>query len=139
MSFIVPKPDDVLVIADPSTVGDFPIREDITVLPADDPAKLKIGWVIYEEIGMCVINDACLHKYPRFILWMRNFQPLRALYKLCKEHYEPGVYSMRPRWLAAIAGWTPLHRLSRPIWWLMGKPGENEGILINTIKLESDK
>ncbi len=26
----------------------FPINQDITVLPADDPAKLRLGWVIYE-------------------------------------------------------------------------------------------
>lgn len=29
----------------------------LTVLPADDPNKLRLGWVIYEEIGMVVIND----------------------------------------------------------------------------------
>ncbi len=23
----------------------------------DKPEKLKIGWVIYEEVGVCVIND----------------------------------------------------------------------------------
>ena len=41
-------------------VGAFPIRQDITVLPADDPKKLRLGWVIYEEIGIVVINDyAC--------------------------------------------------------------------------------
>lgn len=47
----------VLVVASPDTVGAFPIRQDITVLPADDPARLRIGWVIYEEIGIVVIND----------------------------------------------------------------------------------
>ena len=33
------------------TVGAFPVREDITVLPADDPNKLKLGWKIYESFG----------------------------------------------------------------------------------------
>jgi hypothetical protein len=47
----------VLVVASPDTVGAFPIRQDVTVLPADDPAKLRIGWVIYEEVGIAVIND----------------------------------------------------------------------------------
>ncbi len=51
------SPNSVLVIASPDTVGAFPIRQDITVLPADDPAKLRIGWTIYEEVGMCVLND----------------------------------------------------------------------------------
>lgn len=48
---------DVLVVSSPDTVGAFPIRQDITVLPADDPAKLRIGWVIYEEVGVAIIND----------------------------------------------------------------------------------
>jgi hypothetical protein len=47
----------VLVVASPDTVGAFPIRQDITVLPADDPKKLRLGWVIYEEIGIVVVND----------------------------------------------------------------------------------
>ena len=48
---------EVLVVASPDTVGAFPIRQDITVLPADDPKKLRLGWVIYEEVGIVVIND----------------------------------------------------------------------------------
>lgn len=50
-------PDTVLVVASPDTVGAFPIRQDITVLPADDPKKLRLGWVIYEEVGIVIIND----------------------------------------------------------------------------------
>jgi hypothetical protein len=50
-------PDKVLVVASPDTVGAFPIRQDITVLPADDPKKLRLGWVIYEEVGIVVVND----------------------------------------------------------------------------------
>jgi len=50
-------PDTVLVVASPDTVGAMPIRQDITVLPADDPKKLRLGWVIYEEIGIVVVND----------------------------------------------------------------------------------
>jgi len=55
-------PDTVLVVASPDTVGAFPIRQDITVLPADDPKKLRIGWVIYEEIGIVVVNDYAISK-----------------------------------------------------------------------------
>ena len=50
-------PTIVLVVASPDTVGAFPIRQDITVLPADDPKKLCLGWVVYEEIGIVVVND----------------------------------------------------------------------------------
>ena len=50
----------VPVVASPDCVGAFPIRQDITVLPADDPKRLRLGWIIYEEIGIVVVNDyAC--------------------------------------------------------------------------------
>jgi len=47
----------VYILAPAEYVGAFPIRQDITVLPADDPKKLRLGWIIYEEIGIIVIND----------------------------------------------------------------------------------
>jgi hypothetical protein len=50
-------PKKILVVSSPDTVGAFPIRQDITVLPADDPKKLRLGWVIYEEVGIVVVND----------------------------------------------------------------------------------
>jgi len=49
-----------LLFAPAHNVGAFPIRQDITVLPADDPKKLRLGWVIYEEVGVCIINDYSL-------------------------------------------------------------------------------
>lgn len=50
-------PTYVLVLAPAEYVGAFPVRQDITVLPADDPKKIRLGWVIYEEIGIVIIND----------------------------------------------------------------------------------
>jgi len=32
-------------------VGAIPVRQDITVLPADKEEGLKLGWIIYEELG----------------------------------------------------------------------------------------
>jgi len=52
----------VLVVASAENVGAFPIRQDITVLPADDPKKLRLGWVIYEEVGIVVVNDYAISK-----------------------------------------------------------------------------
>jgi hypothetical protein len=52
----------VMLLAPSDYVGAFPIRQDITVLPADDPRKLRLGWVIYEEIGIVVINDYAVAK-----------------------------------------------------------------------------
>jgi hypothetical protein len=28
--------------------GEFPIRQDITILPSDDPKRLKLGWIFLE-------------------------------------------------------------------------------------------
>jgi len=36
-------------IGKPEFVGKIPIRQDINVLPANDPKDLKIGWSIYEN------------------------------------------------------------------------------------------
>ena len=54
--------DTVYVLAPAPYVGAFPIRTDITVLPADDPKALRLGWVIYEEIGIVVINNYAVGK-----------------------------------------------------------------------------
>jgi len=54
--------DQVILLAPAEYVGAFPIRQDITVLPADDPKKLRLGWVIYEEVGIVIINDYALAK-----------------------------------------------------------------------------
>ena len=47
----------VFGLAPAEYVGAFPIRQDITVLPADDPRHLRLGWVIYEEVGIVIVND----------------------------------------------------------------------------------
>lgn len=47
---------EVFGCADPEFVGVFPVRQDIEVLPADEPKQLKLGWVVNEIIGMAVVN-----------------------------------------------------------------------------------
>lgn len=42
--------------ADPEFVGVMPVRQDIEVIPADEPKQLKLGWVISEEIGIGIVN-----------------------------------------------------------------------------------
>lgn len=55
-------PGSVYLLAPAEYVGAIPVRQDITVLPADDPKNLRLGWVIYEEIGVIVINDYAIAK-----------------------------------------------------------------------------
>ena len=59
VSTMVP-PGSVYVLAPGEFVGAMPVRQDVTIVPADDPQRLRLGWVIFEEIGLAVINDyAC--------------------------------------------------------------------------------
>jgi hypothetical protein len=55
VSKIVP-PGTIFGAADPEFVGVMPVRQDIEVLPADEPKQLKLGWVISEIIGIGVVN-----------------------------------------------------------------------------------
>lgn len=55
-------PGSVYLLAPAEFVGAIPVRQDITVLPADNPKELRLGWVIYEEIGIVVINDYAIAK-----------------------------------------------------------------------------
>jgi hypothetical protein len=46
----------VFACADPEFVGVMPIRQDIEVLPADEPKQLKLGWVVSEIVGIGIVN-----------------------------------------------------------------------------------
>jgi len=46
----------VFACADPEFVGVMPVRQDIEVLPADEPKQLKLGWVVNEIIGIGIVN-----------------------------------------------------------------------------------
>jgi len=52
---IVP-PGTVYACADPEFVGVMPIRQDIEVLPADEPRRLMLGWIVSEIIGIGIVN-----------------------------------------------------------------------------------
>jgi hypothetical protein len=55
VSKIVPA-GTVFGVADPEFVGVMPVRQDIEVLPADEPKQLKLGWVVSEIIGLGIVN-----------------------------------------------------------------------------------
>lgn len=55
VSKIVP-PGTVYATADAEFVGVMPIRQDIEVLPADEPKRLSLGWVVSECIGIAIVN-----------------------------------------------------------------------------------
>jgi hypothetical protein len=55
VSKIVPE-GTLFGLAEPEFVGVFPVRQDIEVLPADEPRQLKLGWVINEIVGVAIVN-----------------------------------------------------------------------------------
>ncbi len=59
VSKIVP-PGTVYGASDPEFVGVLPIRQDIEVIPADEPKQLKLGWVVSEEIGIGIVNPRAI-------------------------------------------------------------------------------
>jgi hypothetical protein len=67
VSKIVP-PGTVYACADPEFVGVMPIRQDIEVLPADEPKQLKLGWVVSEQIGIAIVNPRGVAKGSKSVL-----------------------------------------------------------------------
>ena len=55
VSKMVPR-GTIYALTDPEFVGVMPVRQDIEVLPADEPRQLKLGWVVNEIIGIAVVN-----------------------------------------------------------------------------------
>ena len=67
VSKIVPA-GTVYACADPEFVGVMPIRQDIEVLPADEPRQLKLGWVVSEQIGIAIVNPRGVSKGNKSVL-----------------------------------------------------------------------
>ena len=67
VSKIVP-PGTVYACADPEFVGVMPIRQDIEVLPADEPKQLKLGWVVSEQIGIAIVNPRGVSKGNKSVI-----------------------------------------------------------------------
>lgn len=55
VSKVVPA-GTIYCTADPEFVGVMPIRQDIEVIPADEPKELKLGWVVSEIVGIAIVN-----------------------------------------------------------------------------------
>jgi hypothetical protein len=54
----LPKPDGTYFLGPAEFVGKIPVRQELQVLPADDPKKLAMGWRIEENIGIGVYNTS---------------------------------------------------------------------------------
>lgn len=67
VSKIVP-PGTVYGAADPEFVGVMPVRQDIEVLPADEPKQLKLGWVVSEIIGIGIVNPRGVAKGNKSVI-----------------------------------------------------------------------
>lgn len=61
ISNLVPD-NEVLIAAPAEFLGAMPIRQEITVIPADKPSRLRLGWVVYENCGFVVTNPKGISK-----------------------------------------------------------------------------
>lgn len=48
--------DSVFVVTEPEYFGVMPVRIDLTVIPADDPANRQFGWSIFQNTGIAIHN-----------------------------------------------------------------------------------
>lgn len=46
----------LFVLTEPDYLGVFPVRIDLTVIPADDPINRNFGWSVFEQVGITVHN-----------------------------------------------------------------------------------
>jgi hypothetical protein len=44
-------------------VGKIPVKQEITVLDADEPKNKLIGWTCYETIGIGIVNARGIGKF----------------------------------------------------------------------------
>jgi hypothetical protein len=49
--------DTIFLVTEPEYLGVLPVRIDLTVIPADDPANRSFGWSIFEQIGLGIHNS----------------------------------------------------------------------------------
>ena len=51
--------------SEPEFLGVMPIRTDIEVLDSPNNREVKLGWTIYEEIGMAILNNQGVHSITK--------------------------------------------------------------------------
>jgi hypothetical protein len=49
--------DEIVEISSARYVSRIPARQEITVLPADNPNHRNIGWTLLETVGVAVVNE----------------------------------------------------------------------------------
>lgn len=55
LSMEVPK-GEIYLTAEPEYFGILPVRTELTVIPADEPANRKFGWSVFQQIGAGIFN-----------------------------------------------------------------------------------
>lgn len=61
VSKMIPR-GTVYLLAEPEFLGVMPLRQDVNVIPADKPSRLRLGWVVYEELGVGIVNTRAIAK-----------------------------------------------------------------------------
>lgn len=58
-------------------------RQDITILPADNPKKLRLGWVVYEEMGFAHVNEDAMR---RIGCWNDDEENFDVVYESLRDY-----------------------------------------------------
>jgi len=61
VSRLVPQ-GTVYICGEPELFGRIPVRTELTVLSADNPSERKIGWSIFEQLGIGAYNPRALQR-----------------------------------------------------------------------------
>jgi len=73
---------NIYFVTEPQYVGVMPIRADLTILSADNPVAMSIGWSIFEQIGMACLNSRGLMRislaHEEEIPAEESVQPIQA-------------------------------------------------------------
>jgi len=74
--------DEIVEQSSAKFIGRIPAREDIIVLPADNPNHRNIGWTIFETTGVAVVNKWAFMPWYKKIFkkrfWAEIFKKLSS-------------------------------------------------------------
>jgi hypothetical protein len=81
----------IFATAEPQFTGVIPVRTDITTLSADDPVNRRIGFSIFENIGMSCVNTgsvAVLNSNPPEVVESQKIQKVEPIVVPRMNRYE---------------------------------------------------
>lgn len=54
-------------VEDEEIFGAMPVRQELQVIPADEPSSMKLGWTVTETLGIGVINRRGMNSMRKYV------------------------------------------------------------------------